>query len=72
MPRNLRAQVRLVVFEPDIVARLVLFDEVVFEDQRFLLAARDQRIEVAHAPHKETHLEAAIAARAEVCAHARA
>src|SRR6516165_7538612 len=35
---DLGAQVRFVVLKPDVVARLVLLDEIVLEDQRFLFA----------------------------------
>ncbi len=69
---DLGAQVGFVVFEADVVARLVLLDEVVFEDQRFFLTARHQGVEVAHPPHQEAHLEALVAAVAEIGAHARA
>ena len=66
------AQVRLIVLETDVVARTVLLDQIVFEDQRFFLAARDQHVEVADPFHQEAHLEAGVAAFAEVGAHARA
>src|SRR5208283_507043 len=69
---DLGAQVGFVVFEADVVPGLVLLDEVVFEDQRFFLACGDDGVEVAHAAHQETHLVAAVAALAEVGAHARA
>ncbi len=46
---DLGAQVRFVVLQADVVARLVLLDQVVFEDQRFFFTARDQRVEIAHA-----------------------
>jgi hypothetical protein len=52
-------------------ARLVLLDEVVFENQRFFLAGGDQGVEVAHPPHQEADLEALVAAVAEIRAHAR-
>ena len=72
MVGHLGAQVRLVVLQPDVVTRAILLDEVVFENQRFLLAVRDQHVEVADSLHQETHLEASVAAFAEVGAHARA
>ena len=68
---HLDADVRLVVLEPDVVARLVLLDEVVLEDQRFLVVAGDQGLEVGDALHEEAHLAALVAA-AEVGAHAGA
>ena len=69
---DLRAQVRFVVLQPDVVPGLVLLDQVVLEDQRFLLVGGDDGVEVAHALHEEANLEAAVAAFAEVGAHARA
>src|SRR5581483_3028963 len=42
---DLDAQVALVVFKPDVVARLVLLDQVVFQDQRFFFVAREQRLD---------------------------
>ena len=69
---DLRAQVRFVVLEPDVVPGLVLLDQVVLENQRFLLARGDDGVEVAHPLHQEAHLVAAVAALAEICAHARA
>ena len=69
--RDLDADVALVVLQPDVVARLVLLDQVVLEDQRFLLVRRDQRLEVGEPADQEAHLAALVAA-AEVAAHARA
>ena len=68
---DLGAQVGFVVLETDVVAGLVLLDQVVLEDQRFFLAAGDDGVEVTHPLHQEAHLEAAVAALAEVGAHAR-
>ena len=70
-PGHLDAQVALVVLEADVVARLVLLDEVVLEDQRFLLVAGHQGLDVLHLAHEEGHVRAAVAAP-QVGAHPRA
>jgi hypothetical protein len=51
----------------------MLLDEVVLEDRRFLLAARDDRVEIAERPLQDRD-EVAVVARPllEVRAHARA
>src|SRR5260370_732190 len=69
---DLRAQIGFVVLQPDVVLGLVLLNQVVLEDQRLLLAGSDDGVEVADAAHQEAHLEAAVAALAEVGAHAGA
>jgi len=65
-PRMLRrhfdAQVTLVVLQPDVVARLVLLDEIVFENQRFFGIARHQRFDVFHAANQEFNLAALVGA----------
>src|SRR6202453_3975319 len=69
--RDFCAEIRLVVFEPDIVARPVLLDQVIFENQRFFFVTRDQRLEVAHAAHQEAHLKTTVAPIAEIRTDAR-
>jgi hypothetical protein len=49
--RNFDAEVAFVVFESNIVARLVLLDQVVFEYQRFFIVAGNECLEVFDAPH---------------------
>src|SRR5579875_1349276 len=66
------AEIGLVVLEPDVVARPVLFDQVVLENQRFFFAGSDQSVEVVHARHQEADLKAGVAALAEIGAHPRA
>src|SRR5581483_7479048 len=57
---NLGAQVGFVILQPDVVARLVLLDEVVLEVYRLVLAGVHQGVEIPHPPHQETHLEAPV------------
>ena len=45
--RERRRQKLLVVAELDVVARLLLLDQAVLEDRRFLLGRGDDRLEVA-------------------------
>src|SRR2546427_6139785 len=68
--RDLDAHVALVVLQPDVVARPVLLDEVVLEDERFLVAGGDDGLEVRETLDQEAHLAALVAA-AEIGAHAR-
>jgi hypothetical protein len=68
---HLDADVALVVLQPDVVARLVLLDQVVLEDERFLVARGHQRLEVRETVDEEAHLAALVSA-AEIRADARA
>ncbi len=43
----------LVVFQQNVVARLVFLDEVAFEDERFLLGLRGQEFDVLHLAHED-------------------
>jgi hypothetical protein len=47
-PVDAQAEEILVVAQLDVEARLVLLDELILEDRRFLLADGDHRLEVAH------------------------
>src|SRR5918992_4843494 len=54
------AEIALIVLEPDVVAGFVLLDQIVFENQRFLIASRDQCVEIADAAHQELDLRTLI------------
>src|SRR4030095_2240343 len=58
--RNFNAQIALVVFKSNIVARLVLLDEIVFENQRFFVITRDQSLDIGDASHEKLDLAASI------------
>jgi hypothetical protein len=65
-------QERLVVAQPQVVARLQFLDEVVLEEQRFLLAARDQELDVGDVAVDEERREPIVVApRLEVTPHPR-
>ncbi len=68
---HLDADIALVVLEADVVARLVLLDQVVLEDERFLLVRGDERLEGRHPVDQEADLRALVAA-AEIAADATA
>ena len=38
------AEIAFVVLQPNVIARLVLLDEIVFEDQRLFIRDRNQRL----------------------------
>ena len=58
---HLHAHVALVVLQADVVARPVLLDQVVLEDQRFLVVRRDERLELRHALDEKADLAALVA-----------
>jgi hypothetical protein len=64
--------VALVVFEDDVVARPVFLDEVVLEDQGFLLGPRHHEVDALRARHQELDGGATVTAFAEIVLHARA
>ena len=64
------AEITLVVLEANVVARLVLLDQIVFEDQRFLVVARDQSFDIGDPPHQKLDLRALVG-MIEVGAHPR-
>ena len=65
-------QVVLVVAQPHVEARLVLLDQRVLEQQRFLHVCGRDDLDVGHARDQERNLVAAVAALVEVAADARA
>jgi hypothetical protein len=70
--RDPQVQVLLVVAQLDVEARLVLFDETVLEDRRFLLGGGDDGLEVADRLAKERDECARVSAAVlEVAADAR-
>ena len=60
--------ITLVVFEQDIIGRLVLFDEIVFKDERFHFVARDDVIESVYLGDHARDLFR-LDARVEILAH---
>ena len=68
---DLDVPVGLVVFEADVVARPVLFDQGVFEEQGLFFAGGDQDLNVCKLSKKEGDLHPAIAA-ARILTHSRA
>ena len=60
--RDLDAQIALVVLQADVVAGLVLLDQVVLEDQGFLLVAGHQGLDVVRLAHEEHDVGPAVAA----------
>jgi len=68
---HLDAEIALVVLEANVVTRLVLLDQVVFEDQRFLVAGGHQRFDVFDPADQKLNLRALVGV-AEVGAHPRA
>src|SRR5262249_42612388 len=69
--RDLDAHVALVVLQPDVVARPVLLDQVVLENERFLVVGGDQRLDVDQALDQEAYLAPLVTA-AQVGADPRA
>src|SRR5207245_464940 len=67
---DLHAHVALVVLQPDVVARPVLLDEVVLEDEGFLVAGGDQGLELGQALDQEAHLAALVALHRHGASHA--
>ena len=65
------AQVTLIVLKPYIVAWLVLFNEIIFQNQRFFGVGRNQGFDVFDAADQELNLRALVAA-VEIGAYARA
>ncbi len=63
-------RVLLVVLEHDVVARLVLLDEVRFEHERLDLGVGDDEFEVAYAADEFARLRVVAAPRLEIGAHA--
>src|SRR4030095_2353478 len=57
---DLDAQITLIVFEPDIVAWLILLDQIVFENQRFFVVAGDQCFNIFDAPHQKLDLRSLV------------
>src|SRR5207249_2439976 len=57
---DLHAHVALVVLQPDVVARPVLLDEVVLEDEGFLVAGGDQGLELGQTLDQEADLAALV------------
>ncbi len=58
--------VGLVVPQVDVVAGAVLFDQGVFEDERFLLGVGDDRLDLANPVHQEADVGTAVPAGDEV------
>jgi hypothetical protein len=66
-----QVDVALVVLEDDVVARPVLLDQVVLENQRFLLGAGDDVIDAHRSRDQELHRGPAVTTLAEVVPHPR-
>ena len=69
---DLDAEIAFVVLQPDVIARLVLLDQVVFENERFFVVARDQGLDIFHPAKQELNLRAlvrVIEIRPHPCAH---
>ena len=62
------AEITLVVFQANVIARLVLLDQIVFEDQRFLVGRGNQGFDVFDAAHQELNLRSFVGT-AEISAH---
>src|SRR5262249_24303423 len=60
--RHLDAHVALIVLQPDVVARAGLFDEVVLEDEGFLVVGGAQGLEVSKPLDQEADLASLVAA----------
>src|ERR1041384_6551982 len=72
MPRShFNAEITFVVLQPNIIAGLVLLDQVVFEDQRLFVRGGNQRLEILDALHQELHLRSLVRA-VEISAYTRA
>ena len=67
-----KRQVGLVVDQADVVARLVLLDQVVLEEERLLLVGDEQGVEVGDPLAQEGQVEAAVVGGGEVAADAGA
>ena len=63
------AQITFVVLQPDVVSRLILFDEIVFENQSFFIAAGNQGFNVFDAAKQKLNLRTLVRV-VEVNAHA--
>ena len=70
--RDLDVRIRLVVAQRDVVLRVVLLDQVRFEDQRVRLARHDDRLEVRRRTHQRPRLDALGVVGRDVAPHARA
>ena len=64
--------VGLVVFEEDVITGPILFDEVVFEYERFLLGIGDHEFEIARLLKQKLNVVTTIAAITHVVSNARA
>jgi hypothetical protein len=55
-----QADVRLVVLQLNVVARLELLDQAVLEQHRFLLGVRQEKVDVRDPQHQELHAVARV------------
>jgi hypothetical protein len=68
---DLEAEVVLVVAQPHVVARAVLLDQLVLEEQRLLDARGDDHLDVVDARYQKVHLLPTVSPRAKIGAYAR-
>ena len=70
--RHGNARIALVVPERDVELRVVLLDQVVFEEQGLRLAGSDDGVQIGHLPQQETVLRAVPVIAGEIVADPRA